>query len=139
MPRLTYTLPALLAGAISLMTTPECSAQQVRRYRPNTPTVSPYLNLLRNDNDNAGGLPNYYALVRPQLQQQSINQQQRAVNQQQLSIEAQQAAALGSLSNQVQPLLTPTGKAGQFMTQGRGASFQNTSRYFPQQRGVARR
>lgn len=115
----------------------ESYAQQARRYRPSSPTISPYLNLLRNDN--VGGLPNYYSLVRPQLQQQSFNQQQRAFNAQQLSFEAQQAAALGSLSNQVQPLVTPTGKASGFMTQGGGASFQNTSRYFPQQRAASRR
>lgn len=34
------------------------------------PTVSPYLNLFRRD---GGGLPNYYTLVRPQINQQQIN------------------------------------------------------------------
>lgn len=126
----------LIAGMWFTSFASEASAQQARRYRPSSPTISPYLNLLRNDN--VGGLPNYYSLVRPQLQQQTFNQQQRAFNAQQLSFEAQQAAALGSLSNQVQPLVTPTGKASGFMTQGRGASFQNTSRYFPQQRAARR-
>ena len=128
----------LVATALILTAAAECSAQQpVRRFRPNTPTVSPYLNLLRNDN--AGGVPNYYSLVRPQLNQLSLNQQQRAFNQQQLSFDAKQTYEVGSLSEQVQPLVTPTGKAAQFMTPGR-AGFQNSSRYFPQQqRGTPRR
>jgi hypothetical protein len=37
-------------------------------------TVSPYLNLYRNDGSR---LPNYQTLVRPQLQQQAVNQFQQ--------------------------------------------------------------
>ena len=102
--------------------------QQVRRYRAATPTVSPYLNLLRNNDE--GALPNYYSLVRPQLQQQAFIQQQQAINQQQMAFSAQQAAAVGSLTSQIQPLVTPTGKASQFM---------NTSRYYPAVGGNRRR
>ena len=40
----------------------------------NRPTVSPYINLFRNNN-NASGVLNYYGLVRPQLDQQRANQQ----------------------------------------------------------------
>lgn len=50
------------------------------RYQPSRPTISPYLNLLRRD---AGPIPNYYTLVRPQLNQIDINQRQRVTNQQQ--------------------------------------------------------
>ena len=46
------------------------NGQDILRYSPRRPTISPYLNLLRNDN---GTLPNYYSLVRPQLYQQSFD------------------------------------------------------------------
>lgn len=46
------------------------NGQDIPRYSPQRPTISPYLNLLRNDN---GSLPNYYSLVRPQLFQQSFD------------------------------------------------------------------
>lgn len=41
-----------------------------RTYEPSSPTVSPYLNLLRS---NLGPLPNYHSLVRPQMRQQAFN------------------------------------------------------------------
>ena len=41
------------------------------------PTLSPYLNLLRNDGDSLGGLPNYYTFVRPALEQQRTNRRQQ--------------------------------------------------------------
>jgi hypothetical protein len=50
----------------------EPAEAQARRYRPSRPTVSPYLNLLRPD---VGPLPNYHALVRPQLEQQITNKE----------------------------------------------------------------
>ncbi len=63
--------------AISLLTLWGCfllhgvvRGQAQRRYQPNSPTVSPYLNLLRT---NLGPLPNYHSLVRPQLNQQNFN------------------------------------------------------------------
>ncbi len=90
---------ALLGGSASF-------AQGVRRYEPSRPTISPYLNLFRN---NTGPLPNYYSLVRPQLQQQAFNQQQVAQ-------QAQQNSALKSLQTQTAPALTPTGKGSGFMT-----------------------
>lgn len=46
----------------------------------NRPTVSPYLNLLRPQG--GVGSPNYQSLVRPQLDQERINQQQRQQMQQ---------------------------------------------------------
>ena len=43
----------------------------------NRPTVSPYLNLTRNENINSG-LPNYFSLVRPQLEQRRRSAFQRS-------------------------------------------------------------
>lgn len=48
---------------------------QRRSYRPRRPTVSPYLDLLR---EPTGVLPNYYELVRPKLQIQETFRQQQA-------------------------------------------------------------
>jgi len=104
--------------------------QQLRRYQPARPTVSPYLNLLRNDN--ASGVPNYYGLVRPQLQQQAINRQQGV-------LQAQQSAAITALAQRFEAGVTPTGKGAQFMVPGSRATFQNTSRYYQQPRAVRRR
>lgn len=53
------------------------------------PTVSPYLNLYREESDE--GLPNYYAFVRPQLDQQRQNREQ-AQQLQELERQVQQAA-----------------------------------------------
>jgi hypothetical protein len=84
----------------------DCQAQQAPRYQPSRPTVSPYLNLFRN---NTGPLPNYYSLVRPELYQQRFNQQT-------LTQQAQQTAAIGTLNTQVRRgTTTQTGKQSGFM------------------------
>jgi hypothetical protein len=90
---------AMLAAANSQAQTP--------RYQPARPTVSPYLNLFRN---NTGPLPNYYSLVRPQLQQQDFNQRQ-------LTAQQQQNAAIGALEVQARQMgtTTQTGKGSGYM------------------------
>lgn len=45
-----------------------------------TPTISPYLNLFRDETENA--TPNYYAFVRPQQDQYDANRQQQSQLQQ---------------------------------------------------------
>ncbi len=63
------------------------TAAGLRDYLYRRPTVSPYLNLVR-DQDSRFGMPNYQTLVRPQLRQQaaarrhetSITRMQRQVN-----------------------------------------------------------
>ena len=90
---------------LALLAAADCRGQ-TPRYQPSRPTVSPYLNLFRN---NTGPLPNYYSLVRPQLYQQSFNQQT-------LTQQAQQTAAIGTLSTQIRPgTTTQTGKHSGFM------------------------
>lgn len=101
---------SLCVVLVAIAATHEVRGQGVRRYQPSRPTVSPYLNLYRN---NTGPLPNYYSLVRPQLNQQAFNNQISAQ-------QAQQNAALGLLQSQAaQPTTTPTGKRSWFMTYGR--------------------
>lgn len=80
------------------------------------PTLSPYLNLLRQDGSPAS---NYYTLVRPQLRQQATNIQ---LNQQLM----QQDQQLGDLRQTVEFGAGQTGLA----PTGRGASFMNYSHYY---------
>jgi hypothetical protein len=83
-------------------------SQVVPRYQPARPTVSPYLNLFRRD---AGPLPNYYSLVRPQLNQQAIDMEL-------LQNQARQGAEIGAIRSG-QMTATPTGKGSWFMQYGR--------------------
>ena len=46
------------------------------------PTISPYLNLFRDERGSAEAVPSYYTFVRPQLEQQAAFQQQQRENQQ---------------------------------------------------------
>jgi hypothetical protein len=48
----------------------------------NGPTISPYLNLFRDERGSAEAVPSYYTFVRPQLEQQAAFQQQQRGNQQ---------------------------------------------------------
>ncbi len=75
------------------------------------PTVSPYLNLLREDGI---GLPTYHTTVRPALQQRATNQQQAlAIRQVQDQFNT---AFVAQQSGRGQPAgIRPTGHATQFM------------------------
>jgi hypothetical protein len=92
------------------------------RYQPSRPTVSPYLNLLRRD---AGPVPNYHTLVRPQLQQQAINQQQRAINQQQQSQIRNQQRDLDRVQSGLLQMRSP-----QASPTGTGSAFMNYSHFY---------
>ena len=89
------------------------SAQDVPRYSPQRPTISPYLNLTRNGR---GSLPNYYSLVRPQLNQQSFDRQAAATAR-------SQALAIQSLKSV--PLTQVSGPTGT------GSVYQNYSHFYP--------
>jgi hypothetical protein len=41
------------------------------------PTISPYLNLFRDERESSEALPSYFSFVRPQMQQQAANEQQQ--------------------------------------------------------------
>ena len=105
-------LPHGLSAFIVLLAFAAADArgQGMQRYQPSRPTVSPYMNLFRG---NVGPLPNYYSLVRPQINQLAINQQV-------LTQQVQQNASLSLLQSQAEkPTVTPTGKSSWFMTYGR--------------------
>lgn len=127
--RIAHTGFTASACLLALALVADAAHCQVQRYQPSTPTVSPYLNLTRT---NLSGLPNYYSLVRPQLNQ-------RAFNQQQLQTQARQAQTLDQLRADVQGSLTPTGKNAGFMTLGQSGAFLDTTRYYPSPPAIRRR
>jgi hypothetical protein len=107
---------------------------QVRRYEPNRPTVSPYLNLFRNDGFNNRALPNYHSLVRPlqrqyetnQAQQRLLVQQSRTLQQLNTNLENfEQRAVTGQL-------VAPTGQGAWFLRPSRRSQYLNTSRFYSQ-------
>jgi hypothetical protein len=76
-------LLAALAVSLHVAFASPASEAQVRRYEPSRPTVSPYLNLFRNDDFDNRFVPNYHTLVRPLQQQYDTNQRQQRLLQQQ--------------------------------------------------------
>jgi hypothetical protein len=123
-------LIALVAAGCWLGTAAESHAQ-VRRYEPSRPTVSPYLNLFR---EQTGILPNYQALVRPQQLQNETNQRQREINQ-------RGATEAQNLQTQIYELqqkqaaelqMAPTGKNAWFQRPSQRNQFLNTSRFYSQ-------
>jgi hypothetical protein len=106
---------ALLAGIAILSAAEPAWAQNPRRsryspYRPSSPTLSPYLDLLRSD---VGPLPNYHMYYRPRVQVR------RTLEEQDLALR-RQAAGMRTLGTQVGQLqgaaaIRPTGTAGTFM------------------------
>jgi hypothetical protein len=107
---------ATLLGIVSVASAQAPGGPPPGRYQPSRPTISPYLNLLRR---NAGPIPNYYSLVRPQLQQLDTNQRQQAFN-------SRQQDAVRSLDRQVLRIAeSPAAPTGT------GAVFRNYSNYYP--------
>ena len=123
-----WTPPIILAGLVLSVTAEALHAQGagprlnagIPRYQPQSPTLSPYLNLLRPQ----GALPNYYALVRPAQQQAAFNQQSLAYR----KYQSQQVQRLEQ--DFAQPNVLPTGTAGWFFDEGRQAPFGNTGHYY---------
>ena len=134
-------LLALLIVTLHTLHTPSASMAQVRRYEPSRPTVSPYLNLFRNDGLDNRFLPNYHSLVRPLQQQQRANQtQQRLLQRQTQAIEQLQSNVQGIQQRQAAgPLVAPTGKGSWFARPGTRAKFMDTSRFYSQSGAAPRR
>lgn len=114
----------LAVAAFALLATPGSAFAQYnggqytgRSDNPNGPTVSPYLNLLNNNNQ-LNGLPTYQSLVRPLLDQQSAIQRQ--------------GSSLQRLQQQVN---TGSGGAGAGRATGHATSFMYYSHFYPAPRG----
>ncbi len=83
-----------------------------REYQPARPTISPYTGLTQT---NFGALPNYFSIVRPQLEQRSFNRRiQTTTRFQSLSIQ--------NVENRDPQAVSRT---------GRSASFENYLHYYP--------
>jgi hypothetical protein len=111
----------VLAIALPQTALAQGSFYQGRSDNPVGPTVSPYLNLLQNNNQ-LNSIPNYQSLVRPLLDQQSaITSQGNALNQ---------------LQQQVN-----TGLGGRGSQRGTGHSsfFMNYSHFYPAARSSGQR
>jgi hypothetical protein len=81
--------------------------------RSDEPTVSPYLNLYR-DEERGAAIPNYFTYVRPQLEQLEANRaQQREVQQLRAQLQSASAAA-----------------APQFGAQRTAAQFMDTGQFY---------
>ena len=109
----------LLAGCLGFVAVDAAEAQTYSPYGDplQRPTVSPYLNLLRGTSE--GALPNYYTLVRPQLQQRAAALQQQA--------------SINQLQRQVNSLPRRdrlSGVSGEIRTTGHTTLFQNYSHYY---------
>lgn len=116
-------LASWLALALTAAGVGEAAAQRPQRYQPSRPTLSPYLNLLRNNNS---AIPNYYSFVRPYQNQQALNQLQG----EQLGF---QNAQIGRVQAELlqQPAPGPvTGTPSWFRQPGTRTYFLNSSRYF---------
>lgn len=83
-------------------------------------TISPYLNLFRDD-AGFGGVDNYNTLVRPQLEQQRVNQQLQRQTQA-LNRRVQQISAQGAFQ---------TRGSEQIMATGHTTGFRYYSHYYP--------
>ena len=121
-PRYWMSAAILLAGLC--LAAPREGDGQIPSYQPSRPTLSPYLNLTRR---NFGGLPNYFALVRPIERQQQLNLQQQGVLQ-------TDRREIQQLQNDVQRGLIPpsaTGSTSWFFVPGNQQRFQDTTGYYP--------
>lgn len=99
-----------------------------QRYRPSTPTLSPYVSLA---NGNFGPLPNYYAFVRPlENAQQTLQQESRLFNQQQKEILNQRNQLERLQTDFGQTRLAPTGRKAGWFRVGGSTGFGNTSHYY---------
>jgi hypothetical protein len=87
--------------------------------RSSSPTISPYMNLFRDDI--TGDSDNYNTLVRPQLQQQQVNRSMQ-VQTQAIDRHVQSLAA--------KPAFNPQGSASQSPT-GHPTGFMYHSHYYP--------
>ncbi len=133
---------ALAAGMAMLITTDVALAQfpgggysrpRGRGATQITPSVSPYLNLLR---ENRSFVPNYFTFVRPEVRQLETNMAQGAAIGQ---LETRQAQIM-----QMQQQL-PTGQTPPLQTfpqmqstTGHPTSFMNYLHYYPYQRSTTR-
>jgi hypothetical protein len=94
---------------------PSIARQQTKAFQAmqTAPTVSPYLNLYRQEND-AEGAPNYFAFVRPQVEQLEANREQQ-LEIQRLQRQVQTASPTAAAPQSRGGTMAETGTAARFM------------------------
>jgi hypothetical protein len=120
--------PALLAIALTAggsILADSATGQNPGTYRPETPTVSPWMGLWQ---QNTGALDNYHTYVQPQMELNAELQSQNA----QLN---RQGARLQALHNEV---MQPQGVQPGMVPTGQGSTFMNYSHYFGGNRQAVR-
>jgi hypothetical protein len=120
-----------LVGSAALAAPPYGPARP-GRFQPAKPTLSPYLDLFR---ENRGLLPNYHTFVRPKIEQQEFNQQQQLFNDRQLMVNETQRRTNVTIQDSMQQLQQGGGTmrirpAGGAQT-GIGSGFRNFSHFYP--------
>ena len=105
---------AVVLGGLATTTRAQTS-RPFDNYTP-PPSVSPYLNML---NNNGNPIVNYQLLVKPQIEQRSLNQQS--------------TAAIKQLQQQIGSEKAPSASPGKqrLRTTGHAATRVNYSHYFP--------
>jgi len=132
--RVGWRQPAFLVAVLLSQAAPiDRVVAQQRRYSPRTPTVSPNLNLTRTNFD---ALPNYYSLVRPQLDQNQVNREQQQFNQREMALRQSQGVELGRITQSIQTgavTAGPTGTGGGFQRSSTKYRFRDAGGYFQSQ------
>ena len=133
--RMTLALLALAAGATCWASS--AYAQREGRYTPSRPTISPYINLLR---ENLTGVPDDLLFYeRDQRVRSTIERQQRAIQNQQRAIQGVEQglrvgdSALEDLVTGRRQIMLPSGSR-----EARAATFLSYSRFYPRS-GTARK
>jgi hypothetical protein len=111
--------PASVGPRLGLGVGASVAGKPFQSFSP-SPTVSPYLNLFREDREGGGDL-NYNTLVRPQLQQQQFNQQ---VQRQNMELQ-RRLQAISAQSD-----FNPRGSESQYPT-GHQTVFRYYGRFYP--------
>ena len=124
MRHLAYLCP-LAAFAAMLTTTPGFAQQPPGFGRPNTPTLSPYFNLLNPGADQAF---NYYQLYRPQ---QRALQADRDLRQSLYQSNQQVERQIGQLGEDIEQIAERVRPGATLGTTGHSTSFLNQGRFFP--------
>ncbi|GAB5405595.1 MAG: hypothetical protein Aurels2KO_38260 [Aureliella sp.] len=105
---------AMLAASVAAVVPAQSSFAQTRSqraYQPARPTISPYTGLTQS---NFGALPNYFSIVRPQLEQRSFNRRIQTTTR-------FQALSIQNVENRETPEVVRT---------GRSAGFENYLHYY---------
>jgi hypothetical protein len=120
----------LLVIMVIAWSSPAAGQNRLRRYEPDRPTITPYLNLV---GPGTGVVPNYYSLVRPQFRQIADERKLRELAEQRrttVPLSREELAGAIDLLNQ-ERLAIPTGTRSGFQVYSLRQSFRDYSHFYP--------